>query len=91
MRVESSIHTFIHDIIHIMKVIQITIEPELLERIDGRCGARGRSAFFREAAELLLCQLKVRELERIDRRGYEQRPIEPNEFTVWYSEQVWPD
>ena len=74
-----------------MKTIQITIDSSLLSKIDRQCGERNRSAFFRQAAELLLRQLRIRQLEERDRQGYTEKPIRTGEFDIWESEQVWPE
>ncbi len=47
-----------------MKTIQITITPSLLQLIDKECGGRHRSAFFREAAQAWLKQLRVHKMEK---------------------------
>jgi metal-responsive CopG/Arc/MetJ family transcriptional regulator len=73
-----------------MKTIQVIVDDPLLKRIDRKCGSRNRSAFFRQAAELLLRQYKIKQLEQDDIEGYKRHPIRPGEFDVWYSEQTWP-
>ncbi len=74
-----------------MKVVQITIDNSLLKQVDSQCGGRNRSAFFRKAAELLLQQFKVKQLEQKDVQGYKRHPVRNEEFDVWHAEQVWPD
>lgn len=74
-----------------MKTIQVTINEALLDQIDDQCGSRNRSAFFRQAAELLLKQAKIKQLEQQDIQGYKRQPIRPGEFDVWQAEQVWPE
>lgn len=72
-----------------MKVIQITIEPELLRLIDKECGARNRSSFFRRAAQAWLKQLHIRKLEQKQIQGYVRHSVKPSEFDVWVAEQIW--
>lgn len=74
-----------------MKTIQITIDNTLLERIDSQCGSRNRSAFFRQAAEALLKQLRIKQQEQRQLEGYKRHPARKGEFDVWHSEQVWPE
>lgn len=77
-------------IIHIMQVIRITINPELLKLVDKECGGRNRSAFFREAAQEWLKQRRIRKLEQKQKDGYARYPVKPGEFDKWVAEQVWP-
>jgi metal-responsive CopG/Arc/MetJ family transcriptional regulator len=74
-----------------MKTIQITITPDLLQLIDKECGGRNRSAFFRQAAQAWLKQLRIRKLEQKQIQGYTRRPAKAGEFDVWVAEQVWPE
>jgi len=73
-----------------MKTIQITINESLLKSIDSQAGERNRSAFFREAARVLLKQLQVRRLEQKHRKGYERKPVLSDEFAVAEKDRVWP-
>jgi len=63
------------------KIIQVPIEPDLLERIDETAGvvAESRAAFIREACKLRLKSLEVRELDRRYVEGYRKKP----EDTAW--------
>jgi metal-responsive CopG/Arc/MetJ family transcriptional regulator len=63
-----------------MKTIQITINEPLLDSIDSQTGDGNRSAFFRQAAQLLLKQMEVRQYEQIHRKGYQRKPVLPDEF-----------
>jgi metal-responsive CopG/Arc/MetJ family transcriptional regulator len=74
-----------------MKTIQITINPDLLQLIDKECGGRNRSAFFRQAAQAWLQQLRVRKLEKKHNEGYARYPVKAGEFDLWLDEQVWPE
>lgn len=76
-----------------MKTVQMTLDEDLVERLDRAVRKLGtsRSAFARRALNEALRQIRVRELERRHRRGYEARPVRPGEFDAWLPEQVWPD
>ena len=76
-----------------MKTIQMTIDEELLERVDQVTESLGipRSAFIRRALELSLKELAVAKMEKKHIEGYERHPVVPGEFDVWEEEQVWGD
>jgi metal-responsive CopG/Arc/MetJ family transcriptional regulator len=76
-----------------MRTIQITIEEELLERLDQAIAELGanRSAFIRQALQQALHTLHIRQLEEQQRRGYAQHPVAPDEFDLWESERRWGD
>ena len=73
------------------KPIQITIDETLLKQVDetaARLGAN-RSAFIRDALQMALRQYRIKQLEERQAAGYARHPVEPGEFDVWESEQVW--
>lgn len=74
-----------------MKTIQMTIDDNLLIQVDGAIARLGatRSAFIRAALRQALARYEIEQLERQHRDGYERRPVEPGEFDIWESEQVW--
>jgi hypothetical protein len=74
-----------------MKTIRMTIDEPLLIQVDQAIQALNttRSAFIREAILLALRQQKIRKLEQQQAEGYARHPVEPGEFDVWESEQVW--
>lgn len=74
-----------------MKTIQITLDETLLRHIDKQCGQRGRSHFFREAAQLMLKQQQIRKLEAQHRAGYLRQPVKSGEFDIWHDEQAWAE
>jgi metal-responsive CopG/Arc/MetJ family transcriptional regulator len=76
-----------------MKTIQMTLDEDLVEAVDKAAKRLGtsRSGFTREALRQALARLRKEQLERKHRAGYERRPVKPEEFDVWESEQVWPD
>lgn len=75
----------------LMKTIQMTIDDNLLIQVDGAIARLGatRSAFIRAALRQALARYEIEQLERQHRDGYERRPVEPGEFDIWESEQVW--
>jgi metal-responsive CopG/Arc/MetJ family transcriptional regulator len=75
-----------------MKAIQITLDEELLERLDGDEEVRrdGRSAVLRRAAELYLRQRRDDAIAAAYRRGYAEAGGIGPEFDGWSSEGSWP-
>lgn len=73
-----------------MKTIQMTLEDDLLHRIDKKTRElnTNRSAFIRKAVQYYPEQLKIKSLEQQHRDGYLKRPVEPGEFDVWEYEQI---
>lgn len=74
-----------------MKTIQITIDEQLLEKVDQATQLQNipRSLFIRKALEEALRQLTIKELEAKHEEGYRRKPVESGEFDVWESEQAW--
>lgn len=71
----------------------MTLDVDLVKRVDRVSKKLGttRSAFTRQALREALARVRIAELERRHRRGYEARPVEPGEFDVWEKEQAWPE
>jgi metal-responsive CopG/Arc/MetJ family transcriptional regulator len=65
-----------------MKTIRITITLGLLQRIDKECGGRRRSAFFRQAAQAWLKQLRIHKMEEKHKQGYARYPVKAGEFDL---------
>ena len=76
-----------------MKTIQMTIEENLLQRVDQMVQdlSTTRSAFIRDALEQALRQYQVRRLEERDAAGYKAIPATPAETDEWLTEQNWGD
>ena len=76
-----------------METIQLVIGKELLRAADREARRRqvNRSAFVREALREHLKRLAAQERERRDRAGYERRPVDPGESSVWDRVARWPD
>jgi metal-responsive CopG/Arc/MetJ family transcriptional regulator len=77
----------------LMKVVQMTLEPELVAAVDKAARRVGltRSAFARRALEAALERVDRADRDRRDREGYRRKPVRRGEFDVWLKEQVWPD
>lgn len=75
-----------------MKTVQMTLDERLVARVDraARKMGKSRSAFTRDALRDALSRLATLEKELKHRRGYEARPVQPEEFDDWAEEQVWP-
>lgn len=75
----------------IMKTIQMTLDEDLLDRVDKTIKELNttRSAFIRESLQFNLDRLRIRELEKKHERGYLQKPVKRGEFDVWENEQIW--
>jgi metal-responsive CopG/Arc/MetJ family transcriptional regulator len=85
----------IHIIIGVgaMKTIQMTIDENLLQRVDQTVEdlQTTRSAFIRLALEQALRQYHVRRLEERDEIGYTAVPATTTEIEDWQTEQEWED
>lgn len=75
-----------------MKIVQMTLDEDLVKQVDAAVSKlrTTRSAFAREALRNALEKLRVAELEARHRRGYERKPVKPDEFSGWEDEQAWP-
>ncbi|MGH9464288.1 MAG: CopG family transcriptional regulator [Thermoanaerobaculia bacterium] len=76
-----------------MRTVQMTLDEELVARVDRAARKLGtsRSGFTREALRAALATLVERQLERRHRQGYEANPVRRGEFDAWHGEQVWPE
>jgi metal-responsive CopG/Arc/MetJ family transcriptional regulator len=74
-----------------MKTIQITIDEELLQKVDLATQLQrvARSQFIRQALEDALRQIAIKELERRQSEGYQRMPVNKGEFDIWEAEQSW--
>jgi metal-responsive CopG/Arc/MetJ family transcriptional regulator len=74
-----------------MKTIQITMDEDLLMKVDQTTKKikMTRSAFIREALISSLEKLRSQELEEKQREGYRKHPVKKGEFDIWEKEQVW--
>lgn len=76
-----------------MKTVQITLDPELVDEVDRAVEKLGtsRSGFTRDALRRSLARLEREDLERRQREGYARQPVEAGELDVWEDEQAWGD
>lgn len=76
-----------------MKTVQMTLDEELVARVDRAVSKLGtsRSAFTRDALRAALARLRDQDLELRQREGYARHPVAPAEFDAWLDEQSWPD
>jgi len=76
-----------------MRTIQVVIDEALLCAADraAKRGRTNRSALIRQALREHLKRLRIRELERLDRRGYERRGDAPDDFAAWEAVAAWPE
>lgn len=75
-----------------MKAIQITLDDDLLARLDGDDEVQrdGRSAVLRRAADLYLRQRRAGAISLAYRRAYVDDAGLNAEFAGWEKEGVWP-
>ena len=68
-----------------MRTVQIALDEELLASVDeaARKLNMTRSTFTRKALREAMDHLRVRELERKHRLGYERRPPREDEYDTW--------
>ena len=74
-----------------MKTVQMTLDEDLITSVDKVVKRLGttRSGFTRQALKAALREVRMNELERKHREGYERKPVRRGEFDVWEAEQVW--
>lgn len=79
-------------IIH-MKAIQITIDEELLRRLDESAEVKreGRSAVLRRAAEEYLLRRQRAEVRERYRTAYGEGGGLGDEFADWEGQGIWPE
>jgi metal-responsive CopG/Arc/MetJ family transcriptional regulator len=76
-----------------MKAIQITVDNDLLERLDADREVQelGRSAVFRRAVDAYLRQRHRRDIANAYQKAYGDGTRKPGEFDGWADEGVWPE
>ena len=74
-----------------MRTIQVVLDDELLRAANRAAQGirKNRSALIRDALREYLKRLRVQELERRDRRGYESRPSQ-RDLAAWERVAEWP-
>lgn len=76
-----------------MKTISITLDEDLLQRVDRevRSAKQTRSELFRVVLRDWLATRRRRKLAAEDRAGYEKRPVGAGEFSGLIAAQVFDD
>lgn len=76
-----------------MRTIQMTLDDELVKRVDAISKElnTSRSAFTRRALHEAVNQHNIERLESKHRQGYAAHPVNKKEFSVWEKEQDWGD
>ena len=76
-----------------MRTVQMTMEEELVARVDraARKLKTTRSGFTRQVLRNAVADLTNKELVARYKSGYAKQPVEPGEFDIWEKEQVWGD
>jgi metal-responsive CopG/Arc/MetJ family transcriptional regulator len=74
-----------------MKTIQITIDEDLLQKVDQATHLKkmARSQFIRMALVDALHRLTIEQLEQKQEEGYRNKPVTRGEFDIWEKEQAW--
>jgi len=75
-----------------METIQVVLDSELLRAANGAAkrARENRSALIREALREHLKELRRRDGEARDRRGYQEHPPSASEVAAWEREASWP-
>ena len=75
-----------------MATIQIVLDNELLEAADKAAKTENvnRSALIRQALHTHLKRLQILEAEERERRAYQAKPQQDDEFIPW-EEAAWPE
>ena len=76
-----------------METIQIVLDAKLRRAADqaARRLRVNRSALIRRALQEHLKQLREKELEEKDRRGYRAHPQRAEEYQSWEGAAAWPE
>jgi predicted transcriptional regulator len=76
-----------------MKAIQITIDDELLRRLDGsdEVTREGRSAVIRRALTEYLNRQHARQIRERYNLAYRDKDALGTEFSGWEEQGAWPD
>jgi len=79
--------------LHRVQTVQIVLDETLLRATDdaARRVKLNRSALVREALREYLGKLRVAELERRDRQGFERLPDTADDLDAWERAAAWPD
>ena len=74
-----------------MKTVQVTIDEPLLSEVDEVVNELDttRSAFLRQALQLAIRRHRIHKLEEEHKRGYADKPVQPDEFGPLMAAQAW--
>jgi metal-responsive CopG/Arc/MetJ family transcriptional regulator len=75
-----------------METIQVVLDAKLLKAADTAAKRRklNRSALIRQALEEHLKRLRLLDLEERDRRGYQAKPQQSDDYVPWEGAAAWP-
>jgi metal-responsive CopG/Arc/MetJ family transcriptional regulator len=76
-----------------MRTVQMTLDEDLIHAVDSVAKElrTTRSAFTRAALQRAIARIRMEKLEEKHRRGYLNKPVSEDEFSVWEEEQKWGD
>jgi len=76
-----------------MKTVQMTLDEDLVAEVDKivKRLKTTRSALTRDALRAEIRRIREKELEQKHRKGYQRKPVKPEEFSDWEDEQAWGD
>lgn len=76
-----------------METIQVVLNAKLLRAADMAAKRQkvNRSALIRQALQEHLKRLRILDLERRDRCGYEAQPQQVEEYRPWEDVAAWPE
>ena len=76
-----------------MRTIQITLDDDLVQELDSivKESNTNRSAFARDALRTAITYRHQLRLSERHRKGYQQHPVQGDEFSAWEDEQAWGD
>ncbi|MEZ5535974.1 MAG: ribbon-helix-helix domain-containing protein [Thiolinea sp.] len=74
-----------------MRTIQMTLDDDLVNELDSivKESNTNRSAFARDALRKAITCYHQFKLAEKHRKGYQQKPVQTDEFSVWEDEQAW--
>ena len=74
-----------------MKTIQITLDEDLLSRIDKAIQELNttRSTLIQASFQYYLERLRIKKLEKKHRDGHLKQSVAKGKFDVWEGEQAW--
>ena len=76
-----------------MRTIQVVLDEKLLKAADVAAKRQkvNRSALIRDALGEYLKRIRATELDERDRRGYQERTQQSEEFKAWEDVAAWPE